>query len=99
MVLLISMNRGPQNETPAKAFKEFLRYKRARNLSEETLEYYQEKLNRFLDRLGINKLSLININKKIISRYIIYLKSEYDIVDTTVNAHLRAVVLLFLEIG
>jgi len=85
------MNRGLQSETPAKAFKDFMIYNKARNLAEETLDYYQEKLKRFLSWLEEIEVELKNIDGKMISRYIIYLESEFDIVDTTVNAHLRAV--------
>ena len=85
------MNRGLQSETPAKAFKDFMIYNKARNLAEETLDYYQEKLKRFLSWLEEIEVELKNIDGKMISRYIIYLESEFDIGDTTVNAHLRAV--------
>lgn len=91
VIVMIRMNRGLQNETPAKAFKDFMIYNKARNLADRTLDYYQEKLKRFLNWLEETEVDLKDINEKKISQYIIYLESEFDIADTTVNAHLRAV--------
>jgi len=91
VVTLIRMTKHVDERAPNKPFQDFITYKKSRNLSDETIDYYEEKLNRFLDWLDRNNMTVGDIDESIITRYIIHLQTEHDIRDTTINTNLRAI--------
>lgn len=77
------------NKTVKEGFNDFIKYKKARNLSPATIDYYRETLSRFILFLEAEKLN--EINKNIIDKYIIYLQNNFNLTNQSINTHLRAV--------
>ncbi len=88
----IKLNSSSEKDV-MEGFKEFMQYSKARNLSKATLYYYRSKLNRFCDWLIKDEeiITLDEIIKQTIQRYIINLQMNYNLNDKSINTHLRAV--------
>ncbi len=97
----ISMRKETKNKKIEPAFKEFIRYCKIKNLSEETIDYYENCFIRF--KQICSEVSLTNeINKKIVNDYILALKLDDKLNDVTVNTMLRglrAVLYYFMKLG
>lgn len=88
----ISMSKGTQGKAIKEGFKEFVTSCKVRNLSERTIEYYEdcmEIFQEFLDSLGISVIS--DITSNMIDNYIIELKSRESMNDVSINTRVRGV--------
>lgn len=88
---MIRMNTISADKTNYEVFEDFMRYKHSKNLSEGSISFYEEKLKRFLGWLKENKTHIADITSPVIQQYAIYLQSEFDLNNKSVNAHLRGV--------
>lgn len=72
----------------SKLFEQFIKFKECDNLSDFTLQYYQDCYTKFLVFLQKDILCS-DIDLSLIQDYILYLKKQTVIKDTTVNTKLR----------
>lgn len=84
-----------------KAFEEFQRYNRSKNLSGQTIDYYEQCFRYFGNFFPIeNNCSLIQ--KETYQEYILYLKDHTTANENTVNSYLRGLRTMlhyFMELG
>lgn len=88
----ITMQLPIQTKTIDKAFDEFLRWCKVKNLSPHTIKFYEVQFNEFLKFYQSNDLQ--GINNDTINQYILYLR-EKGISDVTVNTYVRALRVIF----
>lgn len=97
----IKMQQQAKGKEIGEAFKEFIKYCRVKNLSTSTLSYYEEcfeAFSKFYPRSGSTK----DISKAIIDDYILYLRNNTGLNDTSINTRLRgirAILYYFMELG
>lgn len=83
------MLNNPGEKTVIEAFEDFIRYKKAKNLSDSTLIYYHDNIKKFIDWLDTDELK--EITEDTIQEYTLYLETEFNLSDESVNTYLRAV--------
>ena len=87
----IKMNGKNEEKTLEEAFKEFLQYSKAKNLTDRTLEYYEYNYNRFKEYLENEEIEYIHeIDQKVIQQFIISLQKVIN-KGVSINNVLRAV--------
>lgn len=82
------MKKQIQNKIFKDAFKEFILYCRIKNLSNKTLDFYEESFEQFTKFFDENKYCNL-IDKKIVDDYILYLKNNTNLGDVSINTRLR----------
>lgn len=75
--------------TLKEAFDRFQRQNRIKNLAEETMTFYQNSYNNFVQFIGDEGTEISKIKKETISNYILSLKEK--IKDTSINTYLRGI--------
>lgn len=86
-------------KTVSQAFDEFLKWCKAKNLSEYSILFYERQFGKFLEWYGCDDLD--GIDQNTIQNFILYLQ-EKDVSDITVNTYLRAiraVLYYWMELG
>lgn len=71
-------------------FKLFLSQRKAKNVSDETIQYYERCYKSFANYLGKDYLCE-DIDSQTIDEYILYLKGTGKLKDITINTHLRGI--------
>ena len=87
----ITMNEESEEVKLDVAFREFLQYSKAKNLSERTLDYYEYNYNRFKEFLKNEGIDYINkVNHKVVQQFTLYLNDKIEN-GISVNNILRAI--------
>lgn len=73
------------------AFEQFQKHNQLKNLAQGTIDFYSSKARKFFLFLGDTSLPIDSITKDTVNDYILYLKGQASIRDTTLNTHLRMV--------
>lgn len=82
------LTKADNKKTFHDAFTEFILYSRAKNLSNATLDFYEESYKQFVEFIGEGKCCR-DITAKTIDEYILKLKNSENISDVTINTRLR----------
>lgn len=76
------------------AFTEFILYSRTKNLTNATLDFYEESYKYFVEFFGEGK-NCGEINSKVVDEYILHMKNTGTLGDVTVNTRLRGLRAIF----
>lgn len=79
-----------KTKTVEEGFKEFVRYCKVKNLSDRTLDFYQECFERFCKFHSKDGL-LWDISQRTIEDYILYLKANTSFNSVSINTSLRGI--------
>ena len=79
-----------KTKTVEERFKEFVRYCKVKNLSDRTLDFYQECFERFCKSYSKDGL-LWDISQRTIEGYILYLKANTSFNSVSINTSLRGI--------
>lgn len=88
MTKKMTMNSNRGNKSFREAEREFIKHCRLKNLSENTLSYYEETLEVFIKYIGKNDIKLKDIDIIFVEDYLLYLKS-LGIKSVSINTRLR----------
>jgi integrase/recombinase XerD len=97
----IMMQQEVKTKQTYETFKEFIKNCRVKNLSTKTTDYYEECFEAFL-KFYPETNNIKDITKCIVDDYILYLRSNTDLNDTSINTRLRgirAILYYFMELG
>jgi len=86
---MLGLENNNEERTIENVINDFINYCEVKNLSEQTIKYYQNQFkifSRFYDSENI----IDDLRKEHINSYILHLKKDLDITETTVNTYLRA---------
>ncbi|WP_242863215.1 tyrosine-type recombinase/integrase [Caloranaerobacter ferrireducens] len=101
MRIKMSKNEENRKKTLEEGFKEFYRYCRVKNLSEATLDYYEECYRVFTEFFpSDNRIEVIS--QKVIYDYIIYLQNQTNCNSISINTRLRGlrvILYYFMKLG
>lgn len=86
---MINMNRNLENKKLDCAYEDFINYKKIQNLSKGSINFYENKISRFIEDTEVNVTN--QINNKTVENYIKILNEKYNLSPISVNTHLRAV--------
>lgn len=86
----ITMNINQADKWFKEAVRAFIKHCRLKNLTERTMDYYEELLNEFIGFFGGDDFPLSQITNDIVENYTLHLKS-LGIKSVTVNTRLRGV--------
>lgn len=87
-----------QNQVKVKrldeGYKEFIKYCRAKNLADKTIDYYEECIDEFSKFYG-NQVMINTIDKDAVESYILHLKANTSMNSTSINTRLRGIRAIF----
>lgn len=90
----INMKKEVQELSLKEAKQQFIRYKKVKNLSPRSIDYYDLCIKNFEDFFGTDR-SCCEITEDVIINFIESLQKKDDIVDITINSYLRGVRVFF----
>lgn len=97
----IKMQQKEFNKTLNEAFKDFYKHCRVKNLSERTLDYYEECFEVFIKFYGQSNL-LEEITENTVNDYILYLKNNTKSNSISINNRIRGIRVIlyyFMKLG
>lgn len=88
----ISMAKFTPNKTVKDGYKEFITSCKVKNLSEQTIFYYDKNMKIFETFLEMQEISLIKeIDLSVVNEFILYLKALGSMNDISINTVIRAI--------
>ena len=99
--MYIKMKKQQATKTIGEAFDEFLKYCKVKNLSQHTSDFYDNCFKEFTKH--VSEMSLTrDITEEVLRDYVLYLKGNGNLNDTSVNTMLRgvrAILYYFMKLG
>ncbi|OCL27577.1 integrase [Orenia metallireducens] len=98
----IKMNKKKQDKTLEEGFKEFLRHCKVKNLSESTIKFYKSAYNYYFSQFLPKDTLIKTIDKTTIEEFILFMKDNYDLNNTSINSRLRgirSIINYWIELG
>lgn len=77
--------------TIKEAFERFQKHNRVKNLSPDTIDYYEKKIRSFFEFLGGTERPVSTVTEDGLEDYVLMWQEERDVAAITINMMLRAV--------